>query len=101
MPIGAQHKFRGWADKFVSTPLTDLRNTYLKAATRVGSFGFAVALYDFKAAEGGTDYGREIDFGVTYVLVGRCGAQFKIGRYFAEQHATDTTKGWIVVTYRH
>ena len=34
MPIGAQHKFRGWADKFVSTPVTGLRNAYLKAATK-------------------------------------------------------------------
>ena len=30
----------------------------------------------------------------------RFGAQFKIGRYIADQHATDTTKGWIVVTYQ-
>ena len=100
MPIGAQHKFRGWADKFVSTPRTGLGNTYLKAATNIGSLGFAVALYDFKAAEGGADYGREIDIGVTYSLGERFGMQVKLGRYFADQHASDTTKGWIVVTYR-
>ena len=100
MPIAAQHKFRGWADKFVSTPLTGLRNAYLKAATNVGSFGLAMALYDFRAAEGGADYGREIDIAVTYPLGKRIGAQFKIGRYLADQHATDTTKAWLVVTYR-
>ena len=100
MPIGAQHKFRGWADKFVSTPVTGLRNAYLKAATNVGPLGFVVALYDFKAAEGGADYGREIDITVTYPLGKRLGMQLKVGRYIADQHATDTTKGWLVVTYR-
>ena len=100
LPIAAQHKFRGWADKFTSAPLTGLRNAYLKAATNVGPVGLAVALYGFRAAEGSANYGREIDIAVTYPLGKRIGAQFKIGRYLADQHATDTTKAWLVVTYR-
>ena len=100
MPIAAQHKFRGWADKFISTPLTGLKNAYLKAGTNVGPLDLAVALYDFRAAEGGAAYGREVDLAVTYPMGKRFVAQFKIGRYFADQHATDTTKGWLVVTYR-
>ena len=60
-------------------------------------FGVAVALYDFRAAEGGAAYGREMDLAVTYPVGKRFVAQLKMGRYFADQHATDTTKGWLVV----
>ena len=66
LPIAAQHKFRGWADKFVSTPLTGLKRAYLKAGTNVGPFALAVVLYDFRAAEGGAHYGRKADLAVTY-----------------------------------
>ena len=100
LPIAAQHKFRGWADKFVSTPLTGLKKAHPKAGTNVGPFALAVALYDFRAAEGGAHYGREADLAVTYPVGKRFVAQFKIGRYMADQHASDTTKGWLVVTYR-
>ena len=59
-----------------------------------------MALHDFKAAEGDADYGREVDISVSYPLAEKLGLLFKFARYNAREHATNTTKGWFVVTYR-
>ena len=99
-PTATLHKFQGWTDKFLATPPAGVKDFYLKAATKVGPAAIAIALHDFNAAEGGADYGREVDISVSYPLGAKLGLLFKLARYTADQHATDTTKGWFVVTYR-
>lgn len=99
-PLGTLHKFQGWTDKFLATPAAGIRDAYLKAATKVGPAAVALALHDFKATEGGADYGREVDLSISCPIGKRLGLLFKIAHYTADQHATDTTKGWFVVTYR-
>ena len=99
-PTATLHKFQGWTDKLLATPPAGIKDFYLKAATKVGPAAFAVALHDFKAAEGGADYGREVDISVSCPLGEKLGLLFKLAHYTADQHATDTTKGWFVVTYR-
>ena len=99
-PTATLHKFQGWTDKFLATPRAGVKDFYLKAATKVGPAAFAIALHDFKAAEGGADYGREVDISVSCPLGEKLGLLFKFARYNAREHATNTTKGWFVVTYR-
>ena len=99
-PLATLHKFQGWTDKFLATPAAGIRDFYLKAATKIGPAAVAVALHDFSAAEGDRDYGREVDVSVSCPLGKRFGLLFKLARYNAKEHATDTTKGWFVVTYR-
>ena len=91
-PTATLHKFQGWTDKFLATPPAGVKEFYLKAAA------FGIALHDFKAAEGGADYGREVNISVSCPLGEKLGLLFKFARYNAREHATDTTKGWIVVT---
>jgi len=97
-PTATLHKFQGWTDKFLGTPPAGVRDFYLKAATKVGSAALGIALHDFKAAEGGADYGREVDMSVSYPLGEKFGLLFKFARYNAREHATNTTKAWFVVT---
>ena len=98
-PAATLHKFQGWTDRFLATPPTGVRDFHLKAATKVGPAALGIALHDFKAAEGGADYGREVDLSVSYPLGDKFGLLFKFARYNASEHATDITKGWFVVTY--
>ena len=98
-PVATLHKFQGWTDKFLGTPAAGVRDSYLKAATAFGSAALGIALHDFKAAEGGADYGREVDLSVSCPLGEHFGVLFKFARYNASEHATNTTKAWFVVTY--
>ncbi|MCY3820930.1 MAG: alginate export family protein [Gammaproteobacteria bacterium] len=98
-PIATLHKFQGWTDKFLGTPAGGIRDSYLKAATKVGPASFAIALHNFSAVEGGADYGREVDLSFSCPIGERLNLLFKFARYNAQDHATDTTKGWLVITY--
>ena len=98
-PTATLHKFQGWADKFLATPSSGVKDFYLKAATSVGRVALAIALHDFKEAEGGADYGREVDMQVSWRLGQRFGLLFKLAQYDAATHATDTTKAWLVVNF--
>ena len=98
-PLATLHKFQGWADKFLGTPATGIRDTYLKAAAKVGPANVVVALHDFRADEGGADYGREMDLSISCPLGKNFGLLLKFARYNADQHATDVTKGWFAITY--
>ena len=99
-PAATLHKFQGWTDRFLGTPPTGVRDMYLKAAAKVGPANLGIALHDFTAAEGGADYGREVDMSVSCPLGEKLGLLFKFARYSAEEHATDITKSWFVITYR-
>ncbi len=99
-PTATLHKFQGWSDKFLATPPAGVKDFYVKAATKIGPASVGVALHDFSAVEGGADYGREVDLSVSCPLGANFGLLFKWARYNAAEHATDTTKGWIVVTYK-
>ncbi len=98
-PAATLHKFQGWTDKFLATPAGGIRDSYLKAATKVGPGAFAIALHNFRAAEGGADYGREVDLSFSCPIGKRLNLLFKFAQYNAQDHATDTTKGWLVITY--
>ena len=98
-PAATLHKFQGWTDKFLATPPAGVKDFHLKAATKVDPAALGIALHDFKAAEGGADYGREVDISVSCPLGAKLGQLFKFARYSAREHATNTTKGWFVVTY--
>ena len=97
-PTATLHKFQGWTDKFLATPPAGVKDFHLKVATKVGPAAFGIALHDFKAANGGADYGREVDMSVSYPLGAKLDLLFKFARYNAREHATNTTKGWFVVT---
>ena len=98
-PIATLHKFQGWTDKFLTTPAAGVEDFYLKANGKIGPAAIGVALHDFKAAKGGTDYGREVDLSISWPVGKKVGLLFKFARYNAREHATNTTKGWFVVTY--
>ena len=98
-PAATLHKFQGWTDKFLATPAGGIRDSYVKAATKVGPAAFAIAVHNFRAAEGGADYGREVDLSVSCPIGERLNLLFKFAQYDAQDHATDTIKSWLVITY--
>jgi hypothetical protein len=54
--------------------------------------------HDFSAESGSSDWGTEIDLAAGRSLGKGYGVLFKAAFYNADQHATDTTKFWIMFT---
>jgi len=99
-PLATGHKFNGWADKFLVTPVNGLRDLYVKVEGPLGPTAWALIYHDFTADNGGADYGTEIDGVLTYKAEWGQTFGLKFAYYDADAFATDTTKGWIYTGFK-
>jgi hypothetical protein len=102
-PLATLHAFNGWADKFLTTPTTGLRDLYGELGYRFGAGsplkGLALrAIYhDFRATVIDRRYGGELDLLAHYPIRPGLSVTAKFARYRADRFATDTTKAWFSV----
>ncbi len=103
-PLATLHKFQGWADQFLVTPVDGIDDRYVNAGMTFKSIGpfdtlSALASYHmFTAERGAADYGTELDAQVQ-VGWGHFTGLVKYADYQAERLFTDTTKFWVQIEY--
>ena len=95
-PLATAHKFQGFADKFLGTPKTGVKDFYSKIATKLGSVNVAGFYHQFEAVEGSADYGTEFDLVASYKVHKTTTLLAKYADYNAEDLATDTQKIWLM-----
>lgn len=108
-PLATLHKFNGFADKFLVTPVNGLEDFYIDVTYKVKNAPGSLAIFnglllkaqyhDFKSEEGSIDYGTEFDFYAKMPLKRGVYVEAKYANYDADQFATDTEKfilgvGW-------
>ncbi len=94
-PLGTNHAFQGWADKFLVTPpdgVVDLQGALGATIWGVGVLG---VFHRFEAAEGGAHYGDEIDLQITKTFGQHYSLLLAYANYFADDYKTDTQKFWL------
>lgn len=102
-PLATLHAFNGWADKFLTTPASGLRDFYVDASYKVPGKGplaglmLRAAWHDFGSTTGGIAYGQEWNALVSYPASKRFTLTAKLAHYDAEAFATDTTKLWFQI----
>ena len=99
-PAATLHKFQGWTDKFLIAPATGVRDTWLSVSGNVAGATVTGVFHDFQADSGGADYGQELGLAITYPLRDNLSVLFKIATYSADNHATDTTKAWLMFDWK-
>jgi len=97
-PLATLHAFQGWADKFLATPDAGVDDLFATVKYASGKWTFTGVYHDFTAQSGSADWGTELDLAAGRKLGDRYGLLFKAAMYDADQHATDTTKFWIMLT---
>ena len=97
-PIGRVHLFRGWADKFATTPSEGVKDFYIALDADVLRGRLTVAYHDFSAETGGEDYGRELDVAASWTFAQRYGLYVGFARYDAKGFSTDTDKVWMMLS---
>lgn len=103
-PLATLHKFQGWADKFLTTPVDGVEDRYVHAGLAfknvgaVASLSGQVVYHDFQAERGSLDYGSEIDLQLQAKWQ-RFAAMIKYADYSADGFADDTTKFWLQFEY--
>lgn len=104
-PLATLHGFQGFADTFLVTPATGLRDTHLGFGSAVAKWRFNVAAhyYTSDTASAGTTgrftYGKEIN-AIAQHSVRNVALMYKVAYYDANAHASDTVKGWLMASYQ-
>lgn len=66
-PLATLHRFQGWADKFLTTPVNGIVDLYANAGFQKKGFGaletlsLAVSWHDYESERLNIDYGQELD----------------------------------------
>lgn len=98
-PLATLHAFNGWADMFLATPATGLKDTYVSANTKLAGIGLGAVYHDYRAdaTAASSDLGDEWDLVATYsfdknYMVGLKYADYKTG---AGTTNVNTEKTWL------
>lgn len=103
-PFATLHKFQGWTDKFLVTPINGIEDLFAKFGYKVGDVGNLKAInilamyHNFSAETGSSDYGSEINL-VASALMGKSKITLKYSDYSAKDFATDTSKLWASIDF--
>jgi len=100
-PYATLHAFNGWADRFLTTPKSGLRDVYAGAEGVIGRTAWAVVVHDFRADESDSHYGKEFDASLGYTLNTHWNGLLKFADYRSSGFATDERKIWISLEYRY
>ena len=106
-PLATLHAFQGWADLFLKTPNTGIKNPYLSLGAVVEKFSFLAVYHDFKADEGGNHFGDEIDLSVSRPINDNLSVMLKYADFSVDENDAsaanplrDTRKIWLQTEYK-
>lgn len=97
-PSATLHKFQGWTDKFLTTPLSGVEDFHVGAETTWWSVKTALTFHAFSSHRENLAYGTEINLVATVPVGELASVQLKFAQYQADNFAEDTTKAWLVIS---
>lgn len=91
-PLGTNHAFQGWADRFLTTPADGVVDMYGTLAVKIAGANLALIYHDFDADRGGYNYGSEWDVQLTRPFFEHYTLGVKYARYEAAGNATNLAR---------
>jgi hypothetical protein len=93
-PLGTNHAFGGWADQFLSTPATGLKDQSLTVSSAELGPKITFSYHQFDSDVGNIEFGNEIDLAVSKKFTENYSGLFKLA-HFDGKSSGDTTKIWL------
>ncbi|WP_445262106.1 alginate export family protein [Pseudomonas sp. EA_35y_Pfl2_R111] len=102
-PLATKHAFQGWADIFLLTPAAGVEDAYVGLTVPLLGGTLQAWYHDFRAEEGSSQYGEEIDVSYAHPIPGVKGlvGLVKYASYDADDFAVDTDKLWVQLQYSY
>ncbi len=100
-PLSTLFAFNGWADKFLVTPTSGLKDSYIKYRNNAYGIVLGGDWHDFKSDVGGSKYGRELDLIAEKQIDKMFAVGARAARFKADSNgttATTITTGGVVFT---
>jgi len=104
-PLATLHKFQGWSDRFLSTPVSGVKDLHLGFSNTRAALEFGASWHKFSAVRysnsldiaPGKDLGQEINVFAGYKFNRHLSLQLKFAAYRARKFSADVTKAWLSV----
>ncbi len=93
-PLGTNHAFQGWADRFIITPRDGIKDAFFTFKANIYGANFTAIYHDFRSDHDDYGYGSEIDLQLDktfkkHVLVG-----LKYADYNADKNTTNLAQNF-------
>ncbi len=88
-PLGTNHAFQGWADRFLLTPGDGIVDIYGTLAATVYGANFMLMYHDLSSDNEDYDYGTELDVVLSRTFKDHYTVGLKYADYDADQNATN------------
>ncbi len=85
-PLGTNHAFQGWADRFLLTPADGIKDLFGTLAVKAFGAQFTLQYHDFSSDHDSYDFGTEWDAQVTRVFYDHYTVGLKYADYQADQN---------------
>ncbi len=111
-PLGTNHAFQGWADRFLTTPADGIEDAFVTVNVRVWGANFLAMWHNLMANDADYDYGTEWDLllekpignnflvGVKYAYYDASGDALNRARNSISGQAFDLEKAWAYVQFK-
>ncbi|MGH8534353.1 MAG: hypothetical protein ACREV1_16965 [Gammaproteobacteria bacterium] len=111
-PLGTNHAFQGWADRFLITPADGIEDIFVTLQMKVWGANFMAMWHDFSANDADYDYGTEWDLllekpiannflvGIKYAYYDASGDALNKARNSISGQAFDLEKAWAYVQFK-
>ncbi|MWV18511.1 hypothetical protein F3I16_20965, partial [Pseudomonas sp. L-22-4S-12] len=102
-PLATKHAFQGWADQFLITPADGVEDAYAGVTVPLLGGSLQAWYHDFRAEQGSSQYGEEIDLSYAHPIPGVKGlvGLLKYASYDADDFAVDADKAWLQLQYSY
>lgn len=98
-PFATLHAFNGWADRFLTTPVNGLEDSYLGWNRKFGKLTANIVWHDFQSDRLNIHYGQEWDASLAWAFSPHWNAMLKHADYQAYDIGFDVRKTWLSVEY--
>jgi len=98
-PFATLHAFNGWADRFLTTPVNGLEDSYLGWNRKWGKVSANITWHDFQSDRMNIHYGQEWDASLAWAFAPKWNAMLKYADYHADDIGFDVQKTWLSFEY--
>jgi hypothetical protein len=83
-PLGTNHAFQGWADRFLITPRDGIQDLYFTLKATIAAFDFIAVYHRFRSDNLSYDFGDEFDLHAIYHLREKVSLNLRSAYYMAD-----------------
>lgn len=98
-PFATLHAFNGWADRFLTTPVNGLQDSYLGWNRKFGKLNANIVWHDYQSDRLNIHYGQEWNASLSWAFAPKWNAILKHADYQADDIGFDVRKTWVSVEY--